>query len=39
MLNNIAILVVVMETKISVETSISKIKKYMDVEKNVSLIC
>lgn len=37
MLNNIAILVVVMETKISAETS--KIKKYMDVEKNVSLIC
>lgn len=39
MLNNIAILVVVMETKISEETTISKIKKYMDVEKHVSLIC
>lgn len=37
MLNNIAILVVVMETKISAETSIFKVKKYM--EKHVSLIC
>lgn len=39
MLNNIAILVVVMETKINAETSTSKVKKYMDVEKHVSLMC